>query len=303
MIPPSRRRSRRLLPLLPLLAALAPLVAAVAAGGGPAPAGREALYAGVWRGGAGTARTLPASPWPELERRDGGFVAQGLRLASVAAYYDRATETAMYTGIWRGGQGSGEQRMRPAMAWPLFVAQHAAFVKEGLRLAAFTAFDRNGQTAYFGVWRSGLGDGAQWLFEAKPWDELVDEDRKLAVQGLRLMALAATRDRDGQLVYAGVWQAGSGVERLEPGLDRDDFAARNKVYRGQKLELAALATYAGNDGRPRYVGVWREGLAASVERIAPAVRWPDFAAADERSARDGLHLFAIAVVQEGGGTR
>ncbi len=288
---------------LPLLAALALLAGAVTAGVGPAPAGRELLYAGIWRGSAGTARTIPASPWPELERRDGGFVAQGLRLASVAAYYDRATETAMYAGVWRSAQASGEQRMRPAMAWQQFVAQHAVYTREGLRLAAFTAFDRNGQTAYFGVWRSGMGDGGQWLFQAGPWDAFVGQDRALAGQGLRLAALAAVRDRDGQLAYAGLWQAGSGVERLEPGLDGEAFAARDRAYRAEKLDLAALAIYAGDDGRPRYVGVWREGLGAGGGRTAPAARWPGFAAEDERSARGGFHLFAVAVAQEGGGLR
>ncbi len=296
------RTAGRLLPLLAPLALLAigALQRASAAGPAapPAPsaaASTEPVYAGVWRGGGGGARLTPASPRPELERQSESLGREGLRLVSIGAFYDRATESVLYAGVWR--PGGGVQETPPAMVWSQFTAQNLAYSQRGLRLAALAIFDRRGQTTYAGVWRDGLGDATRWTFAAAPWGVLAGEDRTLAAQGLRIAGLAAARDRDGHLVYSGFWLPGSGAWHLEPGLAWSAFASLDETEGKAGLHLAALAVYRGDDGTLRYAGAWREEApAGGAGRIAEAATWPELAAIDTRATADGLRPIAVAIV-------
>jgi len=295
-----------------LLAALAAVVAmALQAPSAPAPAPAPAVpaapaYAGVWSAGLGTAaqEVVPARPWTEFAQAAKACRDRGLQLVATGAYYDRRTETSMYAGVWRGGLGGGEEETKPAMAWQQLAAENLAFVGRGFRLVALSLFNRNGQIAYVASWRAVEGDAQQWLFQAQPWDGFAARDRTLVAQGLRLTALAAARDVDGEPVYAGVWRGGQGSaeQAVEPGLDADAFRVKDGAHAAKGLHLVSLAAFLAADGRPCYAGVWRAGGQTGGPRARPvdlAADWTGFAAANQRRLREGFRLVAFALLPGG----
>jgi len=222
-------------------------------------------------------------------------------LARVAAATPAAPAGVRYTGVWRGGQGTGAQRVLPAQPWSEFALADKTCFDQGLRLASASAtYDRRTATPlYAGVWRD--GHGAQQARPAMPWQQLTAQNLAYLGQGLRLVALSIF-NRNCQTAYFGAWRGepGDAKQWLYPAMPWEDFAANDRILVSQGLRLVSIAV-ANVDGGLVYSGVWREGLGTDPQRVEPALEWEAFQAKDGGYAKEGLRLVAISTLALGDG--
>lgn len=156
----------------------------------------QIAYAGTSRAGMGTGAqwVTPAKEWNDFASQAQIYFGQGLRLVSLSTTYNVQGKT-VYSGVWRGGVGAGAQWVIPATNWASFVAKDKEYFDHGLRLVAVSTFVKSGQPLYTGVWRAGVGAGAQWVNAAADWDTFAAKDKTYFDQGLRMVSLSLARDQ------------------------------------------------------------------------------------------------------------
>jgi hypothetical protein len=204
---------------------------------------RESKYSGVWRAGQGSDAQLvtPAIDWNTFAAKTEQYRDQGLRLVAISV--SNARGNLRYVGVWRGGQGNAVQRVHPGMEWSDFKAQDKKYFDQGLRLGAVgTTYNVEGRTVYAGVWRGGLGTGAQGYWPATNWNDFSAQANEFEDQGLRVTAISMFF-KSGEPVYFSVWRSGQGsaAQRISPAVDWSTFAARSKTYYDQGLRLVGIA--------------------------------------------------------------
>ena len=153
----------------------------------------QPAYVGVWRPGSGAQKSTQAVEWDAFAKLDKGYFDQGMRLVSISATYNAQGKT-VYAAVWRGGQGTGAQWTQPAQEWSSFAKADKAFFDQGLRLATLGVFYRHGKPMYVGTWRSGLGNGAQWINSITSWSSWAAKDKGHFNNGLRLVGIAVAQD-------------------------------------------------------------------------------------------------------------
>jgi hypothetical protein len=153
----------------------------------------QPAYVGVWRPGSGAQKSTAAVEWDAFTKLDKTYFDQGMRLVSISATYNVEGKT-VYAAFWRGGQGTGAQWTQPAQEWDSFAKAGKAFFDKGLRLAAFSVFYNHGKPLYIGTWRSGLGNGAEWINPATDWSSWAAKDKGYFDKGLRLVGIAVAQD-------------------------------------------------------------------------------------------------------------
>ena len=171
----------------------------------------------------------------EFKAQDAAYVAQGLRITSLAMRNGRVA------AVWR--PGSGPQWWRSGMSVHEFKAQDAAYVAQGLRITSLAV--ENGWFA--AVWRPGTGP--QWWRSGMFVNEFKAQDAAYVAQGLRIAALELDNGR-----YTAVWRPGSGIQWWRAGMSFGEFVGQDRAYFAQGLRIAALAVENG-----RYAAVWRPG--------------------------------------------
>ena len=201
---------------------------------------KTSKYTAVWRSGVGTGAqwTIPATDWDSFVAKDKMFVDQGLLLVAISIT-NRNGQIA-YTGTWRS-VGKGLQFIVPAKEWDDF--NKISLVNQHFRLVAIsTTYNVQGKIVYAGVWRSGVGLGAQWRNQATDWNSFAAEDKKYFDQGLRLVAVSAVYYK-GQPKYCGVWREGQGTDAqwTIPATDWNSFAAKAKENYDKGLRLVSLS--------------------------------------------------------------
>ena len=200
-------------------------------------------YTATWRSGVGTGAqwTVPASDWNTFAAKTTEHFNQGLRLVAVSI--TNRTGQIAYAGTSRAGMGTGAQWVTPAKEWNDFAAQAKTYFDQGLRLVSLsTTYNVQGNTVYSGVWRGGIGGGAQWTIPATDWSSFVAKDKSYFDQGLRLVAVS-TFFKSGQPKYTGVWRSGqgTGAQWVNAATDWNSFAAKDKNYFDQGLRLVSLS--------------------------------------------------------------
>jgi hypothetical protein len=83
--------------------------------------------------------------------------------------------------------------------WASFAKADKACFDKGLRLAALGVFYRHGKPLYVWTWRSGLGNGAQWINATKEWSSWATLDKGYFDTGLRLVGIAVAQDASVQI--------------------------------------------------------------------------------------------------------
>jgi hypothetical protein len=156
----------------------------------------QIAYAGTSRAGMGTGTqwVTQAKEWNEFSAQAQTYFGQGLRLVSLSTTYNVQGKT-VYSGVWRGGVGTGAQWTIPATDWASFEAKDKGYFDNGLRLVAVSTYVKSGTPLYTGVWRAGVGAGAPWVNTATDWDTFAAKDKTYYDQGLRLVALSLARDQ------------------------------------------------------------------------------------------------------------
>lgn len=84
--------------------------------------------------------------------------------------------------------------MASASPWTQFANNTTGYFQQGITLAAMSVFFKSGQPRYFGVWRGGVGSGAQWASQPAPWASFAATDKGYFDQGLRLASHSVLRD-------------------------------------------------------------------------------------------------------------
>jgi len=154
----------------------------------------QLAYSGTVRSGSGAQWVNHGAEWAQFAAINAQYVAQGLRLVAVSTTYNVEGKT-IYVGVWRTVQGAGQQKLSEAADWSTFSAQAKTNFTQGMRLAAVAVFFKSGAPKYTGVWRSGMGSGAEWVSKAAEWSAFAATATSYFNQGLRLVAVGLCRDQ------------------------------------------------------------------------------------------------------------
>jgi hypothetical protein len=162
----------------------------------------------------------------DFVRHDTECLNEGMRLVSLRVAGGR------HDAVWRTGSGRQEIRWTPSID-DLFATDKQHFA-EGMRLQTLQQdFDKG---LYYGVWRSDLGTGAQWVRRGIPSNaEFTNEDARQTAAGLRLCEITSLKG------LTGIWRTGtdSVAWALEEPLDA--FGALEGQHLNQGLRMVNLS--------------------------------------------------------------
>ena len=166
-------------------------------------------------------------------------------------------------------------------------------------LLTCTATEANAQNLsnlrYQAVWQS--GSGSNIVTEPLNRSEFIQRGQELTSQGLRLVDVETERV-NGDRVYVGIWVSGSGSNIFDGPMTRGEFRDRREELRAQGLRLIDFEVFQANDGRRRFVGVWRSG--SGEERLSLPRNAEDFTALGEDFTSRGLRLVDVEVERNQG---
>lgn len=182
-------------------------------------------YSAVWHPGSDGQVWYVGLSWDEFVRHDHECLEQGMRLVALEV------DDGRHAAVWRTGSGRQEV-LATSHVNDLLAADNQHFA-EGLRTVALTQdFDRR---RFYGVWRSDLGDGAQWCQTGmKTIAEFQAMDAQQTAAGLRLTRISSVNG------ITGIWRSGNDGEwwaLLEPF---DEFAALVTRNADSGLRLVCL---------------------------------------------------------------
>ncbi len=164
--------------------------------------------------------------------------------------------TALFAGVWRAGET--DQLVRRGYTFDQFNSEWNRLSDAGYRLKDLDTWrDAGGIRRWDGIFTKGSGRHAMWRgfsqddFNAK-WQEMSDD-------GLRLIDLETYRASNGDRLWAGVFEEGSGAYAMFRNFDFQDFNAKWNELNDQGLRLIDIETYEANNGDRLWAGVWRAG--------------------------------------------
>jgi Polyglycine hydrolase-like, structural repeat len=191
--------------------------------------------------GSGPIQILPGQKWSDFRESNQGYFKQGLRLVSVSPY-NRGGEDGC-AAAWSGGLGTGDQVVLKFTSWDEFNNHDENFFNDGYRLAA-RGFHYNsvGQPTHTGVWRKGLGNGAQFSNPEGDWNTFASFADGQHNAGRRCVSIA-TAIHSNQQKFVGTWGAhgwGSGEERKDTIWGLENFKNADEQNFKDGLRLVAL---------------------------------------------------------------
>jgi len=148
---------------------------------------------------------------------------------------------------------------------------------------------------YQSVWNS--GSGSNIVTEPLSRTDFVQRGETLTQRGLRLIDVE-TAVVDGRRIYAGVWVGGSGSNIFDGPMTLREFRDRRQELRAQGLRLVDFEVFRDNNGRRRFIGVWRSG--SGEERLSRPRNAADFTALGEDFTARGLRLVDVEVERNQG---
>jgi len=154
-----------------------------------------------------------------------------------------------------------------------------------------------GPVKYVGLWRSGIGTGAQWSLPASSWSAFAAEDLKHFNNGLRLVTLDSYYDHSLKEVrYVGTWRdgVGTGAQQTIQATGWEGFWAAHQENYGKQMRLVAVSVNNHGGGNLSYTGTWRGGVGLASQKVQPAVKWNEFAVDAKKWFDMGGRMVAVS---------
>ena len=179
----------------------------------------------VWHPGTDAQVCYVGLSLADFEAKDDALVQQGLRLTSLRA------DEGRHAAVWRTGTGQQQRLITPRVD-ELFTADKQFFA-QGLRIQTWQQdFDKK---LYYGVWRSDLGTGAQWLRSGMNESDFKAEDDKQNAAGLRLVQITSING------ITGIWRSGTDASAWALETNYADFSALEGQHLNAGLRLVNLS--------------------------------------------------------------
>ena len=260
--------------------------------------------AGLWRSGDGSRQILVSGlPTGAFIAKRNQLAEQGLAISAIAVY--PANDEDNYVAIFEPTSNSETVTNLLAGTWEQFAAKDMEMFNKGFRLVDIAlSIDPHDvrKVRYTGVWKDGLGTGAQWTDPAMSWDDFIAKAKDRFDKGLRLVAMDAIAVGGGQhkALFAGTWRDGQGTGALYfiPPSDGPEYNERLMKHFNNGLRSVAFSTYTMNGQTPMYVGAMRGGLGKPGEWNSPALKWDEFVAEHKSKAAQGYRLVDISVYMQ-----
>lgn len=223
----------------------------------------QVLYSGVFHSDQGTDAQwiTPAQDSSTFGRTVSYYADQGLRLVSSSAVTNPGEfKTPLFTGVFRGGQGTDAQVLDGGRTYSFVSGRIRTHHSEGLRLVSLsTNVDNYGQIYYGGVFRGGQGYDGEAFSLGNAWKGFAADDARYFGLGYRLVTISTATGTDGRVRYTGVYRdgQGSGAQYILSARGWADFAAADKGYFDQGLRLVSLGLTTDAQGTVLYTGAWR----------------------------------------------
>lgn len=170
---------------------------------------------------------------------------------------DGAT-TPLFAGVWRNG--NTDQLIRRGYTQDAFNREWERLSEAGYRLKDLDTYLDNGVRRWDGIFTAGSGRHALWRnfttddFNAK-WQEMSND-------GLRLIDLETYVGSNGDRLWAGVFEEGTGKYAMYRNFDFQGFNQKWTELNDQGYRLIDIETYENSNGDRLWAGVWREGTDA-----------------------------------------
>jgi len=188
------------------------------------------------------------------------FVDQDYNLYNRLQCYDDGdcdgVSTPLFAGVWRAGET--DQLIRRGYTFDQFNREWTRLSEAGYRLKDIDTWrDVDGTRRWDGIFTKGTGRHALWRgynqadFNAK-WQEMSND-------GLRLIDLETYTAANGERLWAGVFEEGSGAYAMYRNFDFQGFHDKWDELNGQGLRLIDIETYLDDNGDRLWAGVWRAG--------------------------------------------
>jgi len=225
-----------------------------------------------------------------------------LKLISIAAALLAAFQTfaiadpLRYEAVW--SKGTGSNIFTTPLSRKKFIEKGVELTNQNLRLIDVETKFIKGKRIYTGVWNPGTGSN---IFEGPLGPVKFRAARKARrAQGMRLVDFEIIRKSNGSRRYIGVWQSGTGKERLTRPLEKKAFFSMGERLTANGLRLVDVEVERVN-GRTLYSGLFRSGTGSNL--ITAPLRRPQFIAKRAEMVGKSLELVDVERIRIGGAAR
>ena len=173
----------------------------------------------------------------------------GMRLIDIDIYQDAGQYYAL--SIWQEGRYEIAIRVNVKIGSEFDIVRDG-MLKNGMVIADFEPYDLGGSVFYVVVFRSGKGDDYFKSVGERDFRSKFGDNRN----GFELIDLEIYRENssDKGATYAGAWKPGNVPQRLEIGVDWEQFLERCAAFEREGLYLNDLEIESRSN-RP-FSGVW-----------------------------------------------
>ena len=170
---------------------------------------------------------------------------------------DQVNSGNRFAGVWHPG-ATGDQVIRRGYTRGLFTRERTRLAEEGYHLTDIESFTKaDGMRLWDGVFTEGAP--RTLLRRDENTQSFHDRWEEWSNDGWRLIDLETYKSRSGERRWDGVFVRGSGRYALWRNFTTDEFHDKWEESSNDGLRLIDIETYAGNDGRRLWSGVFREG--------------------------------------------
>ncbi len=229
---------------------------------------------------------------------------QGLAISSIAVY--RANGQDNFVAVFEPTPNNKSVTNLLTGTWEQFAAKDKEMFDKGFRLADI-ALSMNPKSArkvlYTGIWKGGLGNGAQWTDPAMSWEDFLAKAKERFNQGLRPVSMSSIAVLDDvqkgsyKGVYTATWRDGLGNGALYfiPPSEGQAYTPALTKHFNNGLRTVAFNTYTVNGQTPMYVAVVSGGLGTPGEWSSPSMKWDEFVAEHNKKVAQGYRLLDVSV--------
>ncbi|MBA2732103.1 MAG: hypothetical protein H0U54_04335 [Acidobacteria bacterium] len=264
--------------------------------------------AGMWRSGDGSKQVLVGGlPTSEFIAKRNQLSQQGLAISSIAVY--RANGQDNFIAVFEPTPNNKTVTNLLAGTWEQFAAKDKEMFDKGFRLAdiALSMDPKNARKVlYTGIWKGGLGNGAQWTDPAMSWEDFLAKAKERFNAGLRPVSMASIAVLDNvqegsfKSLFTATWRNGLGNGALYfiPPSEGQAYTPALMKHFNDGLRTVAFNTYTVNGQKPMYVGVVSGGLGTPGEWSSPSMKWDEFVAEHNKRVSQGFRLMDVSAYMQ-----